>query len=460
MTSPVDRTERFLIIGAGPLGLAMAWELRRRRLRFDHVEARAEVGGVWVDGVYPIVRTISPRSMCQYPARPLPTDSSLYLSLDEVRGYLNDFAREERLTADIAFNTRVELATPEPDETWRVAFADGRVVRYRGVVSCIGHCWDPSWPDLAGEFSGTLLHSSQYHDRAQLASQRVLVIGLGQSGADLAMEASRHGACAHLSVRRGKYLLPRNVGGRPYMEVFPGWAPAAAQRAHVRRTYARYVPDAANLGLPPPALPPLEEHNLCWTDELPDALRSGRVVLRSGVRHLDGDHVIFTDGRRGAYDVIICATGFHMSFPFLPPNFVPMTKAKTPRLFLGGVLPGYRHLYIAGSLEGILGFGGAGAMNSRLVADLIAAQERLPVPLGSIAAWLKYSHHRTPTTSLGRMRLMRHFIAFWLAVARFAMRLNRARWTARHARELPAWLARARPAAPATDNTTASVSAA
>ena len=447
MRPAADLTDRFLIIGAGPVGLAMALEMRRCGFPFDQVDAHAEVGGVWLDGVYPMVRTISPRSMCQHPAQPLDPAGPTYLTREDVRAYLRDFARDHDLSSGVRFNTRVTLATPEPDESWLVQFCDGSTARYRGVISCIGHSWDPVKPALPGHFDGTIIHSRDYRTPEQIAGRRILVVGLGQSGADLAMEATRHGACAHLSIRHGKYLLPRDLNGRSLMEQFPGTSSPARQQMFVRSAYRNYVPDAEALGLPPPALPPLEENNLCWTDDLPDALRAGQVEIRRPITNLSGHTVTFADGREDEYDTILLATGYHVSFPFLPDGFVPMTNARTPRLFLGAVLPGYRHLYLTGSLEAVSGFGQGGYHTAAIVCELIATQERLTVPLGSAATWLGYPYHRTNTTSDGRARQIRRIIPFWLWVARIAHRLWGRRWRARHAAELPAWLKHSQPAA-------------
>jgi hypothetical protein len=312
---------------------------------------------------------------------------------------------------------------------------------YKGVISCIGHNWDPVWPTMAGEFTGERLHAGAYRNFRQLEGKRVLVVGLGQSGADIALDASRHGECAHLSARHGRYLVPRDVDGRPFMERFPGWAPHCVQAAFVRRVYARHVPDAAALGLPAPARAPLEEVNLCLTDDLPDALRARRVRLRAAIVRVEGRRVFFADGRHDEYDLLVCATGYKVSFPFLPEGFVPMTNEKTPRLYLGGVLPRFRHLYLVGSLEGVAGFGTGASLHAEIVCDLIENQEKLAVPLGSAARWLGYPCHRTNLTSYGRVKQVRRMIPFWLWVARVAQVFRRTRWLERHRAEWSAWLA-------------------
>jgi hypothetical protein len=309
-----------------------------------------------------------------------------------------------------------------------VVFQDGRAARYRGVIACVGHNWDPAWPQLEGEFSGERIHSARYRGPEQLAGKRVLVVGLGHSGCDLAVDAANVGACSHLSARHGRYILPRRWRGRSFMHAFPGWAPRAVQAAFVRRLYRGHLPDAAELGLPPPALPPLAEANWCCNDELPAALRAGRVRVRPAATRAEGRRIFFADGSHDDYDVLVCATGFRLGFPFLPDGFVPMVNAKTPRLFLGAVLPEWRHLYLCGSLEPIGGFGTAGTLKARHVCQLIRTQERIAVPIGHAGRALGTRAHRDNTSSYQRMRIMLAVMPLLLAWLRLAERCRRGAW--------------------------------
>jgi hypothetical protein len=439
MTAITDHTDRFLLVGAGPLGLALARELRREGIAFDHVDARDGVGGVWIDGVYPTVRTNSPRVMTAYPGRPMPEHWPEFPSAAQVLEYLREFAAAEGLDRDIAFGVRVTQVAPDPDERWRVAFADGRVARYRGVIASLGHNWDPQWPRLEGEFTGERIHSARYRGPAQLAGKRVLVIGLGHSGCDLAVDAAGVGACSHLSARHGRYILPRRWRGRSFMHAFPGWAPRAVQAAFVRHLYQLHLPDAAALGLPPPAQPALREANLCCNDELPALLRAGQVRIRPSATRVDGRRVYFADGTHDDYDVMLCATGFRLDFPILPERFVPMVNSKTPRLYLGAVLPEWRHLYLCGSLEPIGGFGTAGTVKARHICQLIRTQEAIQVPIGHAARALGSIPHRDNTSSYQRMRLILAFMPLLLGWLRLAERFRRRAWTSQYRTAVALW---------------------
>lgn len=220
-TADAASAEKFCILGAGSSGLAVAKNFRALRIPFDCLEREDDVGGNWYFGtrassVYRSTRLISSKPLTEYGDFPMPEHYPDHPDQDMVWRYLRSYAEHFDLYPNIEFNTSVESVEPT-DETgsWEVTLSTGERRRYRGVVIANGHNWDPRWPNYPGHFDGEVLHSSQYKTPDVLVGRRVLVVGGGNSGYDLATESARHAIATFHSLRRRYALLPRYFRGRP-----------------------------------------------------------------------------------------------------------------------------------------------------------------------------------------------------------------------------------------------------
>jgi len=396
MSDRSSTSERHLVIGAGPVGLAMGAALKHRGIPFDIVDAGSGVGGNWLHGVYRSAHIVSSKKATEYADYPMPADFPDFPSADQMLSYLNAFARDRGLLPECEFNKSVASVAPEDASRWTVTFADGETRTYKGVIVCNGHHWDKRYPELRGTFAGEILHSKDYRDVSQVEGKRVLVIGGGNSGVDMACDAGRFGESCDISLRSGYWYLPKTFLGRPLTDV-PIWGlPIFMQRAILKTIVKLSIGDYRRYGLERPDHKLFDRHPAFGTDLL-SAIRLGRVKPRPAIDHVDGNIVTFTDGSTGAYDLIIAATGFYASYPFLPEGLIEV-KDNVVQVYGGAFPAGIRGLYIVGWAQARNGFGRLVTPLSDLYARIIAMQDELEFPIGTLME--QSFTQRLPTTHL------------------------------------------------------------
>ncbi len=392
---PLDRSSILLVIGAGPTGLAMAKALGEAGIPYTQVEATHDVGGNWSHGVYETAHIISSRKTTEFSDFPMPTDYPDFPSAAQMHAYFRAYAAEFRLRDHLRFDAEVTLVEPAHGGGWIVTFRDGLCEHYKGVVVCNGHHWARSFPPWTGRFAGEVLHAKDYKHPDQLRGKRVLVVGGGNSGCDLAAEAARVGTCADWSLRRGYWFLPKTLFGRPSVELLQPWMPVFAQRwvlrALVRVAVGRYV----DYGLPEPDHALFEAHPSIST-EVFHYLKHGRLTPRPDVAEVHGRTVTFADGTTGEYDTVALGTGYDICYPFLPPGMVPVI-GKVPQLYGGMLRPEHRHLWVVGGSQVRYGIGPLLRPLGLLLADWVRLQDELTIPLGEL---LRRTGEPLPTTHL------------------------------------------------------------
>jgi len=392
------RLERHLVIGAGFSGLGVAAALGRAGIAYDQVDADDDVGGNWKHGVYHNVHIISSRKTTEYTDWPMPSDWPDFPSAGQMLTYLRAYTDHWRLRDHLELSTRVVLVEPAGGGTWRVTLerAGVRSVRlYGGVVVCNGHHWDRRWPSYPGEFAGRTIHAKDYQTPDQLAGQRVLVIGGGNSACDIAVEAARVGAASHISLRRGYWFMPKTMMGVPTAEIMRPWVPVTLQRAFIKAMIRIIVGRYRDYGLEEPDHQPFEHHPTL-NSELLHQLRHGRITPHRDVARWDGHDAVFVDGTRATFDLVVCATGYHVSLPCLAPGLVEWERGM-PQLIGGMLVPGHRNLYVFGVGQPRYGAGPLIAAGADLLCTLIATQPRLRHPLADV---LRRLGVRPPPTHL------------------------------------------------------------
>jgi len=407
MRHTASRLDRLLIIGAGPVGLAMADALRKRGVAFDHVDANDGVGGNWRHGIYHGVHIVSSKRSTAYTDYPMPSDYPDFPSAEQMRRYLESYARDRGIVKRIEFRRKVLRAAPLADESWKVRFDNGETRIYKGVVVCNGHHWDKRYPDYPGNYSGRLIHSKDYESPRQLRDRRILVIGGGNSGCDIACEAARVGTSCDWSLRSGYWFLPKTAFGKPLTDL-PIWElPVFLQRLILKALVRIFIGDYRSYGLERPSHKLFARHPAYGTDVL-NYLRQGRIKPRPDIERFAGSKVHFTDGSVGEYDLIIAATGFANSFPFLPRGLVPVENDVVH--VYGGAFPeAVKNLYIVGWAQPRNGFGPLVTPATRLYAEMIALQDEMELPIGYV---LKWRGLRIPATNLINPAATRRII--WL----------------------------------------------
>ena len=312
MTAPAvaDRPS-VCVVGAGPAGLAAAAMLAKVGARVVVLE-RTEVGASWTSR-YDCLHLHTVRWLSGLPGYPIPRSSGKWPSRDGVVDYLRAYAARSAL--DVRASVDVDRIDRE-DERWVVRSAGGDVDADRVVVAT-GYSNVPFVPDWPGAFEGEIVHSTAYRNPEPFRGRRVLVVGSGNSGAEIAADVSSGGAAeVLLSVRTPPAIVRRDTAGIPtqLLGIASSHLPVSVAD-RVATTMRRIAfPDLAALGLPAPERPYsefLRRRVIPVIDVgIVDAIRSGRVRVVADVERLDGEAVVLVDGSRAAVDVLVAATGF------------------------------------------------------------------------------------------------------------------------------------------------------
>jgi hypothetical protein len=375
---------KYLIIGAGPCGLAAARALKDAGILYDQVETAADLGGNWLHGVYHTVYTDACKDVMQFPEYPMPADYPDFLSQPQMLAYLQDYARHFDLRRNIRFRTKVRSVEPGDENTWIVFFEAGDYELYAGVIICNGHHWDRNIPLLPGRFSGEYIHAKDYKEPAQLQGKRVLVIGSGNSAADIACEAARVGRDAVISMRDSPWIFPKSFMGIPLGRMKLKNAPKFLDPLLIRLLIKISFGKHAHYHLPEPRHRPFEKHPTV-SEELPYYLKHGRIIPKPAIAHTDGKTVWFEDNSSVQADLIVAATGYHLSFPFLPPALV-RTDGKNLQCLGYCVYPDYKGLFFMGWQQARGGVGSLASAFAKVIADLIRIEEQIQRPAGEVLA--------------------------------------------------------------------------
>ncbi|MCG8423268.1 MAG: NAD(P)-binding domain-containing protein [Proteobacteria bacterium] len=376
-------TDKYAIVGAGFCGLGVAAAFKRHGILYDQFEADDDVGGNWYHGVYDTVHIISSRKTTQYSDWPMPDHWPDFPSKDQMLAYLREYADHWKLRPNIAFSTRVEHIRPVEDSCWEIALDSGERRVYGGVVVCNGHHWDRRMPSYPGHFSGQIIHSKDYRRPDILAGKKVLVIGGGNSACDIAVEAARFAKGAHISMRRGYWFMPKTMFGVPTIELLKPWMPVFAQRVFIKTMLRAIVGRYESYGLDHPDHDVFEKHPTINT-ELLHFLRHGRVIPHNDISRYDGSWVEFKDGSREQFDLIICATGYHVSFPFMANGVVTWNRDGMPNLITGMLPPAYKNIYFFGTSQPRYGAGPLISAGAEALCTMVGVQKMLTHPLGAV----------------------------------------------------------------------------
>ena len=270
-----------------------------------------------------------------------------------MRAYLESFARHHGLSERITFGTEVTAVRPNGRagrDGWTVETSDGSAGEYDVVLIANGHLTEPFIPPYKGDFTGKQLHSSDYHNLGDIEGDRVLVVGAGNSGCDVVVDAANARLDAHISIRRGQMFQPKAIFGKPRAELrwlarLPAFAQERVTRALIDVVVGR---TSAYRGLPEPATRNLDKQRPVVNNLLLYWIQHGRITVQPGIEGFAGRTVHFTDGTQSDFDTIIWATGFKVTFPFLAPELLTWQDA-TPLRVGGLTVPvGLERLYFVG----------------------------------------------------------------------------------------------------------------
>lgn len=359
--SDTDTSSKYALIGAGPMGLAMAKVLNELEIPWEGFELHSGVGGLWdIEGpkstMYETAHLISSKKMTEFSDFPMADHVAEYPSHADLKDYFRDFSHHFKLTEGFRFNTEVLKTEPlgSEGEGWRVTWkTEGKKEQsavFSGVLIANGTLSEPNIPEFTGEFAGEFMHSSEYRYPKQFNDKRILIIGAGNSGCDIAVDAIHHGKSCDLSMRRGYYFVPKYIFGKPADTMgglikLPMWA----KRKIDGLILSWFVGDPQKYGFPKPDYQLYESHPIVNSLVLFHA-GHGDIKVRPDIDRFEANTVYFVDGSSADYDTVVAATGYKLHYPFIDQKLLNW-EGDAPNLFMNCMHPDRNDLFVLGMIE-------------------------------------------------------------------------------------------------------------
>ena len=332
----ITYSRTYCLVGAGPAGLVMARAMIAEGVRFDWYERHTDVGGIWDmenpgGPMYESAHFISSKYTSGFVGYPMPADYPDYPSWEQIRDYIRSFAHEFGLYDHVQLGVAVVSAEPTADDQWIVTLSNGQTNMYDGVIAAPGVTWYPAQPALDGasDFSGEIRHSVTYSASSEFSGKRVLIVGAGNSGVDIACDAARSSD----ALLGGVIEPPKGVSisGDP------------------EKLIDSLVGDLTRLGLPAPDHDLLTSHPIMNTQVL-HYLAHGDLIAKPDIARLTRDGVDFVDGSHETIDLIVLATGYEYQIPFIDPRHLVWQNGH-PQLYLNVFSRELDSLYVLGFVE-------------------------------------------------------------------------------------------------------------
>ncbi len=384
------------IIGAGSSGIAVAKALHESGVAFDCFEASDRVGGNWVfqnangmSAAYRDLHINTSRDRMQYSDFPMPRSYPDFPHHTQIAAYFDAYVDHFGVRDRIRFETPVRHAEQRGDGSWLLTDGHGVAREYDMLVVANGHHWDKRWPEPAfpgaDTFGGIQLHAHDYRDNEFLAGKHVVVLGMGNSAMDIAVESSYVANTTQLAARRGAWIVPKYLFGRPMDQLsslphVPHWLASRVAELVVRLHTGR----PERYGLPKPDHRFLAAHPTI-SGRILDRIIHGAIVPRPNIARLGPDWVQFADGTRVHADVVIYCTGYRITFPFFEDDLLDVRDNRI-ELYRRVFPPRNPSLAFAGLVQPIGATMPLAEEQGRWIADYLRGRCHLPSPRAMEAA--------------------------------------------------------------------------
>ena len=371
-----------LVIGAGPAGLAVAATLKGKGRTSLVIEKSTQVGASWRNH-YERLHLHTVKALSALPGLPFPDAAPRYVPRRGVVDYLAAYAAKAGI--EPCFGEEATAIVRDGAGRWQTSTRSGRTFVSDAVVVGTGANNHPFAPAIEGEelfrAGGRIVHSRDYRDAAPFAGERVLVVGMGNTGAEIALDLAEHGVAVALSVRSPINIVHRDVLGRPTQQtsIMLARLPTSIGDALARLLCDITVGDIGRYGLPRSRVSPLRQLREHGRTPVIDVgtlarIKSGEIGVFPGIRRLVAGGAEFVDGRTAQFDAIVLATGYRAGVAALFPGIaVPVDDSGLPTQLAG-----------SGALAGVFFVGfdlrQAGGLLRTIAQQALAVAERIGAP--------------------------------------------------------------------------------
>jgi dimethylaniline monooxygenase (N-oxide forming) len=327
------RLPRACIIGAGSSGIAAAKALHERAIPFDCFEKSDRIGGNWVfenkNGMSAAYRDLfinTSRQRMAYSDFPMPESYPDFPHHTHIAAYFDDYVEHFGFRDSIRFETGVEHVERDARGAWQIELDTGERLSYDALLVANGHHWKPRWPEPAfpgsETFSGEQLHAHSYVDNSLFAGKRVVILGMGNSAMDIAVESSYVAERTYLAARSGVWILPKYVFGKPVDQLRNDpRVPFKIRQRIIQQLVRSYSGPPERYGLPKPEHRFGQAHPTI-SGRILDRIQHGTVTPKPNIEALEDGQVRFVDGSSVDADVVVYCTGYQIAFPFFDEDFI------------------------------------------------------------------------------------------------------------------------------------------
>jgi dimethylaniline monooxygenase (N-oxide forming) len=377
------------IIGAGSSGITAAKILKENGISFDCFEKGSEIGGNWrfnndngMSSAYRSLHINTNRMIMAYSDYPMPEEYPMFPHHSHIINYFDDYVNHFGIRQDIQFNTEVKNVTRNEDGTYSVETSNETHL-YDNVIIANGHHWNPRFPEPAfkGNFTGEILHSHYYREVEQIKGKNILVVGIGNSAVDIACEAARtYSGKVVISTRSGANIIPNWLWSIPFDSLASSLTsklPIAIQRLFLSSALRLARGKQEDFGVPKPKRPLLSEHPTLSQDLLNLSGR-GLVKFKPNIKEFRGKTVVFEDGTEQDFDMIVYATGYKVTFPFLKDQSFNVSETNDFRLYKKVIHPDYVGLFFLALVQPLGAIMPLAEVQSKWIAKILKGETTLP----------------------------------------------------------------------------------